>query len=402
MNDEAGMTDLATRVAAALPDLIAVRHDIHTHPELGTEEHRTAALVAAALRSYGIETVEGVGGTGVVGTLRGRRPGQGAIGLRADMDALALTEHTGLAYASGTPGRMHACGHDGHTAMLLGAARLLAAEPDFAGTVQFIFQPAEEGRGGAQAMLKDRLFERFPCDAVYGMHNMPGTPLGHFALRDGALMAGSGRWRVWFRGTGGHGGNSAHLASDVTVAVAFFIQSLQTIISRNVAANESAVISVGHIAGGSPDALNVMPAEVFVGGTMRAFDSTMQALLDRRIAELAALAAATQGATAEVELRWGAVPLLNHAAQTVSAAAAAGRVAGTGQVDTDTARITAGEDFAFMLREKPGAMIFLGNGSADDGPVQALHTPTYDFNDQALPYGVRYWVELVTQELGTI
>ena len=402
MNDEASMTDLATRVAAVLPELIAVRHDIHAHPELGMEEHRTAALVAATLRSYGVETVEGVGGTGVVGTLRGKRPGQGAIGLRADMDALALTERTGLPYGSRSPGRMHACGHDGHTTMLLGAARLLAAEPDFAGTVQFIFQPAEEGRGGAQAMLKDGLFERFPCDTVYGMHNMPGTPLGHFAIREGALMAGSGRWRAWFRGTGGHGGNSAHLASDVTVAMAFFIQSLQTVISRNVAANESAVISVGHIAGGSPDALNVMPSELLVGGTMRAFDPPMQALLDRRIDELATLAAAMQGATAEVELRWGAVPLLNHAAQTVTAAAVAGRVAGAAQVNTDAAKITAGEDFAFMLREKPGAMIFLGNGSAEEGPVHALHTPTYDFNDRALPYGIRYWVELVTQELGAI
>ena len=402
MNTLSDISTLDANLAQALPDLIAIRHDIHTHPELGLEEQRTAALVAATLRGYGLAVTEGVGGYGVVATLHGRRPGQGAIGLRADMDALALTEHTGLPYASSTPGRMHACGHDGHTTMLLGAARMLAAEPDFAGTVQFIFQPAEEGRGGAQAMLKDKLFERFPCDAVYGMHNMPGVPLGHFALRKGPLMAGAGRWKVWFRGTGGHGGNSAHLSSDVTVALAFFIQSLQAIISRNVAANESAVISIGHIAGGSPDALNVMPAEVFVGGTMRAFDGTMQGLLDRRIREVAALAAVSQGAVAEVELRWGAIPLLNHAAGTDSAIAAAARVAGAAQVQADTAPITAGEDFAFMLREKPGAMIFLGNGAAADGPVHGLHTPTYDFNDAALPIGIRYWVALVHQELGAI
>ncbi len=402
MNTLPDPTPLDANLAQALPDLIALRHDIHTHPELGLEEQRTAGLVAATLRSYGIEATEGVGGYGVVGTLRGNRPGQGAIGLRCDMDALALTEHTGLAYASRTPGRMHACGHDGHTTMLLGAARMLAAAPNFAGTVQFIFQPAEEGRGGAQAMLKDNLFERFPCDAVYGMHNMPGVPLGHFALRKGALMAGAGRWKVWFRGTGGHGGNSAHLSTDVTVALAFFIQSLQAIISRNVAANESAVISIGHLAGGSPDALNVMPAEVVVGGTMRAFDPKMQALLDRRIGEVAALAAATQGAAAEVELRWGAVPLLNHATETDAAIAAAARVAGTARVQADTTPITAGEDFAFMLREKPGAMIFLGNGAAEDGPVHGLHTPTYDFNDAALPVGIRYWVALVEQELGAI
>ena len=358
--------------------------------------------MAQTLRSYGIEATEGVGGLGVVGTLRGRRPGQGAIGLRADMDALALTERTGLAYASANAGRMHACGHDGHMTMLLGAARVLAENPDFAGTVQFIFQPAEEGRGGALAMLKDGLFTRFPCDSVFGMHNMPGVAVGGFAIRKGPFMAGSGRWQVTFRGTGGHGGNSAHLASDVTVVQALFIVSLQTVVSRSVAANESAVISVGHLAGGSPDALNVMPSEVLVGGTMRGFDATMQALLDRRITELAELAAATQGATAEVALRWGAAPLINHDVQTDAAATAASRVAGAAQVNTNAAPVTAGEDFAFMLRDKPGALIFIGNGSAAEGPVHALHTPTYDFNDAVLPHGIRYWVALTEQELGAL
>ena len=287
------MTDhpLMQEIAPILPELIAIRKDIHAHPELGMEETRTAALVAARLRSLGIETTEGVGRMGVVGTLRGTRPGQGAIGLRADMDALALTEATGLLYASQNIGKMHACGHDGHTAMLLGAAELLAKKRDFAGTVHFIFQPAEEGRGGAQAMLDDGLFDRFPCDSVYGMHNMPGLPLGHFALCHGPMMAGSGRWKVQFRGTGGHGGNSPHLASDITIAQANFITALQSIVSRNTPALESVVISVGHISGGSVDALNVMPSEILVGGTMRAFNPTMQKMLEDRMREVAEMTA---------------------------------------------------------------------------------------------------------------
>jgi hippurate hydrolase len=387
------------RIEQALPELVAIRQDIHAHPELGREEHRTAALVARKLREWGIDTTENVGGTGVVGTLRGRRPGQGAIGLRADMDALPITEQTGLPYGSTNAGRMHACGHDGHTTMLLGAARALAEDPDFAGTVQFIFQPAEEGLGGAEAMLRDGLFERFACDAVYGLHNMPGIPVGHVALRKGPLMAGSGRWKVRISGTGGHGGNSAHLASDITVALAFFIQHLQTIVSRNVPAVETAVISVGHIEGGSPDALNVMPAELVVGGTMRAFAPTIQSLLERRIREVAELAAMSQGATATVEMWWNAIPLINPDAQAEVALAAARRAVGPAQVDPDTTPVTGGEDFAFMMRAKPGAFVFLGNGGPEDGPVHALHTPLYDFNDATLPYGVAYWVALVRQEL---
>lgn len=392
--------DIAARLARHLPAITGIRRDIHAHPELGFEETRTAALVAAALRGWGIEVTEGVGRLGVVGTLRGRRPGQGAIALRADMDALALTERTGLPYASTHAGRMHACGHDGHTAMLLGAAQLLAEAPDFAGTVHFIFQPAEEGRGGAQAMIEDRLFERFPVDAVYGMHNMPGIPLGTFAMRPGPLMAASGRWKVTFRGTGGHGGNSPHLASDITVAQAIFIQALQTIVARNVAATESAVVSVGHIAGGTVEALNVMPSELLVGGTMRAFTPEMQALVERRIGELAGQAAAMVGATAEVTSWWNTVPLVNGDRETEAMLAAARDVVGDDRVDPATTPVTGGEDFAYMMRSRPGALIFLGNGAAADGAVHGLHTPDYDFNDAALPHGIAFWVKLVTAELG--
>jgi hippurate hydrolase len=386
--------DQATRdrIAQHLPALVAIRQDIHTHPELGMEETRTAALVAAELRRIGLTPVEGVGRFGVVASLKGRRPGQGAIGLRADMDALALTERTGLPYASATEGRMHACGHDGHTAMLLGAARVLAEDPDFAGTIHFIFQPAEEGRGGALAMLEDGLFDRFPCDAVYGLHNMPGLPAGEFAIRPGAFMAGAGRWVVTFRGTGGHGGNSPHLATDITLAQAFFIQAIQGIVSRNVAALDAAVISVGHISGGTPQALNVMPSELVVGGTMRAFTRPVQALLEGRIRELAATCAAMQGATAEVSAWWNAAPLVNHARETVAMAEAARSL---GAPVTDDARpVTGGEDFAFMLEKKPGAFVFMGTG---EGP--ALHTPLYDFNDAVLGQGVAFWVGLARQEL---
>ena len=393
--------DITSRLAHHLPAITAIRHDIHAHPELGFEETRTAGLVAAKLREWGIEVTEGVGRLGVVGTLRGRRPGQGAIGLRADMDALALTERTGLPYASSNPGRMHACGHDGHTAMLLGAAQLLAEAPDFAGTVHFIFQPAEEGRGGAEAMIEAGLFDRFPVDAVYGMHNMPGIPTGSFATRTGPLMAASGRWKVTFRGTGGHGGNSPHLASDITVAQAIFIQALQTIVARNVASTESAVVSVGHIAGGAAEALNVMPSELMVGGTMRAFTPAVQALVERRIRELAEQSAAMVGATAEVTMWWNTVPLINSGRETEAMLVAARALAGEAQVDAETTPVTGGEDFAYMMREKAGALIFIGNGAAAEGPVHGLHTPDYDFNDAVLPHGIGFWVELVMGELGS-
>ena len=381
------------------PALIAIRRDIHAHPELGLEEVRTAALVAAKLREWGVEVTEGVGGTGVVGTIRGKLPGQRAIGLRADMDALAILEATGAPHASTNPGTMHACGHDGHTTMLLGAAQHLARTRDFGGTVQLIFQPAEEGRGGAQKMLKDGLFERFPVDAVYGMHNAPGVPLGQFKLRTGPLLAGTARWWVQFGGNGGHGGARPHLAADLTVVMSHFILGLQTIVGRNVPPLETAVISVGHVSGGSMEAVNVMPSALSVAGTARCFTPETREIIERRIGELANGLAALHGATAEVQVEWGTSPLVNHPEQTDIAAAAARTLVGDAAVDTQAKPGTGGEDFAFMLEAKPGAFIFIGNGTAPDGTVHDVHTPLYDFNDEAIPLGAAWWVRVVEQEL---
>jgi hippurate hydrolase len=374
---------LVDTLRAWQPELTAIRHDIHAHPETGFEEHRTAALVAEKLCALGIAVTEGVGDTGVVGTLQGRRAGQRAIALRADMDALHIEETTGLPYASTVPGKMHACGHDGHTTMLLGAARYLAENPDFAGTVHLIFQPAEEGQGGARRMLEQGLFDRFPVDAVYGMHNMPRLPFGRFALRPGAMMAGGGMFSVRFRGTGGHGGAAPHLATDVTVVQAHFVLALQTIVGRNIAPVDTAVISVGHIAGGSEGSSNVMPSEILVTGTLRHYTDWVKQTLLRRIDELAHGLAAMHGCTAEVAFRIQAIPLVNHAEQVAVAAAAAAQVVGAAEVDAATPPVTGGEDFADMLRARPG-----------------VHTPRYDFNDEIIPLGVAYWVRLVQQELG--
>ena len=381
-------------------ELTAIRRDIHAHPEMGMEEVRTAALVAKELRAAGLEVTEGVGKTGVVGTVRGARPGNRAIGLRADMDALAILEQTGVPHASTTPGTMHACGHDGHTTMLLGAAKALAAKPDFGGTVQFIFQPAEEGRGGAAAMLADGLFERFPVDAVYGMHNGPGLPTGQFRLRSGPMMAAVDFFTVTFRGTGGHGGSTPHLATDVTIAQAHFCLALQNVIGRNVPAIEPAVVSIGSIRGGNPDSPNVMPAEIVITGTVRTFSEKIRTLIERRMRELADLHAKAQGCSAEVEYAGFTNVLVNDADHAARAARAASALVGEQEVDADAPAITGGEDFADMLRAKPGAFIFIGNGVKPDGSFHSVHTPHYDFNDDIIPLGVGYWVSLVRQELG--
>ncbi|MBV9076730.1 MAG: amidohydrolase [Methylobacteriaceae bacterium] len=378
-----------------------MRRDIHAHPETGFEETRTAALVAEALRGWGVEVTEKVGETGVVGTIRGARPGNRAIALRADMDALNIPEATGLPHASQVPGKMHACGHDGHTTMLLGAARVLAETRDFAGTVHLVFQPAEELGRGALRMIEDGLFDRFPCEAVYGMHNHPGLPVGQFAIRPGPALAATDFFKVTFRGTGGHGGSTPHLATDLTIAQAHFVLALQNVVGRNIPATEPAVVSIGSIQGGSPASPNVMPAELVVTGTARTFSDSAQDTMERRLRELAAGHASAQGCSAEVEYTRLTRVLVNDPAHSETAARAAATLVGDDAVDTNYLMLTGGEDFGDMLRQRPGAFIFVGNGVAADGPTPALHTPLYDFNDEILTVGAGYWVSLVRQELGS-
>lgn len=392
------MTGLWTRIEAELkadlPELVAIRQDIHRNPEYGFREVRTSALVARFLRECGIEVTEGIGGTGVIGTLRGR-PGNRAIALRADMDALAINEATGLDYASQNEGLMHACGHDGHTTMLLGAARILARNPDFTGTVHFIFQPAEEGLGGAPAMLRDGLFETFPVDAVFGLHNKPGLPAGSFNTTPGPMLAAGDTFTVRFGGQGGHGGSGPHLSIDPTLAMAQFVNNLQTIIGRNVWAMDQAVVSVGHVSGGHYDSPNVIPASVVVRGTARSFSAPTRDLIERRLRELAAAAAAAFGTSLDINYERLFSPMVNDGDVTRRCLLTAARVAGADNVNGSVPRGMGSEDFAFMLEQVPGCFVFLGAG---DGP--ALHSDHYDFNDLVLPQGVRYWVRLALDELG--
>ncbi|CAF3200949.1 unnamed protein product [Rotaria socialis] len=378
-------------------ELTKIRQDIHAHPEMAMEEERTSSLVATKLNEWGLTVTKGVGQFGVVGTLTSSKPGTRSIGLRADMDALELIEKCDVPYVSTKPGIMHACGHDGHTTMLLGAAKYLAEHRDsFFGTVQFIFQPGEEGLRGAIAMINDNLFERFPVDAVYGLHNMP-EPLGTFSIRSGPLMAASDRWYVTFRGTGGHGGAGPHLATDVTVLQAQFIVALQTIVSRNVNAIDSAVISVGAIQGGSFLSANVMPSEIRIAGTARSFTESVRNLIERRMNELANNLATAFDCTAHIEYNRGGIPLVNHNEETQRAINAAEAVVGTVNVNKNREPIMGGEDFAFMLLKRPGAFIFMGIN--DEKVSVKLHSPDYNFNDDAIPFGVAYWISLVQQEL---
>ncbi|MDM0049813.1 M20 aminoacylase family protein [Variovorax sp. J22R115] len=389
------LQSIAAPIEDLLPDLIALRRDLHAHPELAFEERRTAGVVASALRLLGLEVHEGMGGTGVVGTLRG---GSGArsVGLRADMDALPMVELGGTAHASRNQGVHHGCGHDGHTSMLIGAARQLARTRRFDGTVHFIFQPAEEGKGGARAMIEDGLFERFPCDAVYALHNWPDLPLGRAQTRAGPIMAAADRFDIVLRGRGGHAAQPHH-TPDVILAASQLVAQLHTIVSRRIDPGESAVLSVTRIDGGHSH--NVLPAEVSITGTVRSFDLASQDRIEaalRATVEGVALVHGIQAEVGYVRYYPATVNTPSEAALALAAAEAVGL-----QADTATRAAFTSEDFAFMLQRRPGAYLWLGQGRGDPGPdgERALHHPRYDFNDDALPLGVRWFCEVAERAL---
>ncbi|WP_345792147.1 M20 aminoacylase family protein [Thauera sp. JM12B12] len=374
--------------------LTAIRRDIHAHPELAFAEHRTAELVARHLEALGIETHRGIGGTGVVGVVRGRR-GLRAIGLRADMDALPITERNEFAHRSTIPGCMHACGHDGHTTMLLGAAEALVARKDFDGTVYLIFQPAEEGEGGAPAMIADGLFERFPMEAVFGMHNWPGMEAGTFAIHSGPVMASADRFDIRFTGVGAHAA-MPHLGVDPVVAGAAFVQAAQTLVSRVLDPIDAGVVSVTQFHAG--EAYNVIPDRAELCGTVRTFSAEVRDRLERGLRQVAEGIAQSHGVQVDFAFRRGYPPTVNTSAEAALCAEAAREVAGPERVFTDRRPSMGAEDFAYFLEHKPGAYVWIGNGPGEGGCM--LHNPNYDFNDEVMPAGVAYWCALVRRLLG--
>jgi amidohydrolase len=384
---------IVNRIADLAGEIAEWRHDLHAHPELLYDVKRTAGTVAEKLKSFGCdEVVSGIGRTGVVGVIRGRKgKSDKAIGLRADMDALPIEEATGLPYQSTVPGKMHACGHDGHTAMLLGAARYLAETRNFSGSAVVIFQPAEEGGAGGKAMVEDGLMERFGIGEVYGMHNFPGLPVGQFSIRPGPIMAAADYVQIDIEGKGGHAARP-HLAVDSVLVGAQIINNLQSIVSRNVDPLEPAVVSICMFHAGNTD--NVIPQTAQLRGTARSLTRKVQDLLEKRIPEIVRGTAELYGAKATVKYRRGYPVLNNHAAQTDFAAAVAGEIAGKDKIDTDMAPVMGAEDFSFMLNARPGAFIFVGNGDS-----AGLHHPAYNFNDEAIPFGTSYWVKLVETAL---
>jgi len=367
------------QIQSYLPELTAIRRDIHAHPEIGFEETRTAALVADCLRRWGVDRVEtGIGRTGVVGVIQGRGEGP-AIGLRADMDALPMEEGAGLAYRSVHPGVFHGCGHDGHTAMLLGAARYLAETRDFAGRVHVIFQPAEEGLGGATAMMEDGLFERFPCQEIYGIHNWPNSRTGWIGSRPGVAMAASSSFDVAITGRGAHGAMPQQAIDPVMVAVTL-AQAFQTIVSRNVEPRQTAILSITELHAGS--AYNVIPDSAVLRGTIRTFDAGVEALVVRRMQEITAGVAAAFGATATVTIRAGYPALVNSADHVAAACRVAADIVGQQNVDAEAVPLTGSEDFAFMLAQVPGAYLLVGQSGGGN-----LHNPAYVFDDTIIPIG---------------
>ncbi|MFA5664214.1 M20 aminoacylase family protein [Castellaniella sp.] len=394
-------THLTDTLQRWLPEFTEIRRDIHAHPETAFQEHRTADRVAALLASWGIQVVRGLGGTGLVGTISGSAPGP-AIGLRADMDALPMTEANTFAHASRHPGAMHACGHDGHMAMLLAAARHLAEARDFEGTVHVIFQPAEEGGGGARKMIDDGLFERFPMDAVFGMHNWPGLPVGHFGLTEGAIMASSNSFGITVQGRGGHGA-MPHLGVDPVVVAAQLVQAFQGILTRNLDPLESAVISVTQIHAGSAD--NVIPDTASMRGTVRTLSTAALDLIESRMRDIALQLPVALGCTADFEFRREYPVTINHRAETALCARVLDELVGADRLDTQVRPSMGAEDFAYMLQERPGCYVWIGNGEGGhrlpghgSGPC-TLHNTSYDFNDALIPLGAAYWVKLARHAL---
>ena len=381
------------KIAAATAELTAIRRDIHAHPELGFEEERTSEIVAKKLKEWGCEVTTGIGKTGVVGTIRvGNNPR--AIGLRADMDALPMDEHNTFDHRSQNKGRMHACGHDGHTTMLLGAAKYLSATRNFDGTVHLIFQPAEEGRGGAEAMVKDGLFEKFPCEQIFGMHNRPKLDVGKFAIRSGPQMAGGGLFDIHITGKGAHGARPESGIDPVIIATQI-ISALQSVVSRNVAALDSAVISVTQMHAG--DAYNVIPQEAVLRGTIRAFRKETMALVKERIETISKGIAQTLGGKAEPDVRVVFPPLVNNKDAVKFIADVAAEIVGEDNMNREGPYVMASEDFSYMLEKVPGAFINIGNGGGEGGCE--VHNPGYDFNDDIITLGATLWSRVVERKL---
>jgi amidohydrolase len=395
--------ELIPAITAARAEIQALRRNIHAHPELRYEEHRTSDLVATKLESWGIEVHRGLGKTGVVGVLKRGTSGK-SIGLRADMDALPIQELNGFEHRSQHNGKMHACGHDGHTAMLLGAAQYLATRHDFDGTVVFIFQPAEEGGAGAKAMIADGLFEKFPVDAVYGLHNWPGMPAGQFGVTPGPIMASSNEFHIRITGIGSHAA-LPHNGRDPVFTAIQIASGLQSIITRNKKPIDSAVLSITQIHAG--DAVNVIPDVALLSGTVRTFSVEVLDLIEARMAKIIELTAQAYECEAHFDFRRNYPPTVNSEAETAFAAHVMRSIVGQEKVDTRVEATMGAEDFAFMLLEKPGCYAFIGNGEGDHrgeghgmGPCM-LHNPSYDFNDDLLGIGSTYWVRLVESYLRT-
>ena len=389
------MSALIDALYAQADEFISVRRDIHSEPELAFEEFRTADLVAERLTSFGYTVHRGLGGTGVVGQLVSGDGGK-RLGLRADMDALPIIEANNFGYASKRRGVMHACGHDGHTAMLLAAAKYLAASGRFSGTLNLIFQPAEEGKGGAKRMMDEGLFEQFPCDAIFAMHNMPGLPQGHFAVRPGPTMASADNVTITLHGYGGHGA-MPHRAQDPLVAAASLVMALQTIVSRNVDPQQTAVVTVGALHAGVAN--NVIPQTATLELSVRALDPAVRNLLEARIRAIATAQAESFGVRAEINYQRGYPVLVNTAAEAEFACGVARDLVGDGRVEWNAAAVTGSEDFAFMLEKLPGCYFFIGNGDGDSAGACMVHNPGYNFNDDNIGVGSAMWVALTQRYL---